>query len=496
MSSLRSYYLLDLTLIQEAAMEQCIIDDCSLLDIDSRSSDGATPLMIAAYHGRLDAFSVLIKRKSDPSLKNNNGWTLLHYSAQGGNEVIIEKLLSLGLDIDSRSSDGATPLMIAAYHGRLDAFSVLIKRKSDPSLTDNNGWTLLHYSAQGGNEVIIEKLLSLGLDIDSRSSDGATPLMIAAYHGRLDAFSVLIKRKSDPSLKNNNGETLLHYAGVGGNDAIIEKLLSLGLDIDSIKSNGATPLMIAALRGRLDSFSVLIERKSDPTLKNNKGWTLLHYAARGGNHVIIEKLLSLGLNIDSRRSDGATPLMIAVYHGRLDGFSVLIEKGSDPTLRDNNGWTLLHYAARSGNHVIIEKLQFLGLNIDSRRSDGATPLMIAACHGRLDAFSFLIEKGSDPTLKNYNGWTLLHYAVGGSNNVIIEKLLSLGLNIDSRSSNGATPLMIAARHGRLDAFSALIERKSDPTLKNNNGWTLLHHAAAGGNDIIIDKLLSLGLDID
>ena len=392
-------------------------------------------------------------------MKNNNRETLLHYAAQGDNDVIIEKLLSLGLDIDSRRSDGATPLMIAAFCGRLDAFSVLIERRSDPTLKSNNGDTLLHYAAQGGNDVIIEKLLSLGLDIDSRSSNGLMPLMIAAGKGRLDAFSVLIERKSGPTLKNNNRETLLHYAAQGDNGVIIEKLLSLGLDIDSRSSNGLTPLMVAAFCGRLDAFSVLIERRSDPTLKDSNGCTMLHYAAKGGNDVIIEKLLSLGLDIDSRSSNGETPLMIAAREGRLDAFSVLIERRSDPTFKSNNGDTLLHYAAEGGNDVIIEKLLSLGLDIDSRRSDGATPLMIAAFCGRLDAFSVLIERRSDPTLKSNNGDTLLHYAAQGDNGVIIEKLLSLGLDIDSRRSDGATPLMIAAFEGRLDAFRILIERK-------------------------------------
>ena len=114
--------------------------------------------MIAAFEGRLDAFSVFIERKSDLTLKNNIG---MGDAAMGGNNVIIVRLLSLGLDIDSRSTNGATPLMIAALCGRLDAFSVLIERKSDPTLKDNNGWTLLHYAAKDGNNVIIEKLLSL-----------------------------------------------------------------------------------------------------------------------------------------------------------------------------------------------------------------------------------------------------------------------------------------------------------------------------------------------
>ena len=127
-------------------------------------------------------------------MKNNNGETLLHYAAQDDNDVIIEKLLCLGLDIDSRSSKGATPLMIAACRGRLDAFSVLTERKSDPTLKNNNGETLLHYAAQGDNDVIIEKLLSLGLDIDSRRSDGLTPLRLATIQGNDKAANYFLKR--------------------------------------------------------------------------------------------------------------------------------------------------------------------------------------------------------------------------------------------------------------------------------------------------------------
>ena len=110
--------------------------------------------------------------------------------------------------------------------------------------------------------------------------------------------------------------TVLHRAAEGRNDEIIEKLLSLGLDIDSRRSAGTTPLMVAAVNGRLNAFNFLLERGSDPTLKNNNGMTVLHRAAEGRNDEIIEKLLSLGLDIDSRRSAGTTPLMVAAVNGR------------------------------------------------------------------------------------------------------------------------------------------------------------------------------------
>ena len=59
-------------------------------------------------------------------------------TALDGNDVIIEKLLSLALLVDSRNNHDLTPLMITAVNGRLDAFDFLIERRSsDPTLRDN-----------------------------------------------------------------------------------------------------------------------------------------------------------------------------------------------------------------------------------------------------------------------------------------------------------------------------------------------------------------------
>ena len=121
----------------------------------------------------------------------------------------------------------------------------------------------------------------------------------------------------------------------------------------------------------------------------------------------------------------------------------------------NEGETLLHAAARSGD---VDTLLAI-LEIDSRDSDGATPLMSAAVNGRLNAFNFLLERGSDLSLKDNEGWTVLHRAAHGDNDEIIEKLLSLGLVIDSRNSDGVTPLMIAAKKGRLNSFNFFRKRR-------------------------------------
>ena len=126
--------------------------------------------MYAALNGHEGSFQMLIQNGADPSLKVDNGYSLLHFAVQGRNTFIINKLISLGLDIDSRTNGGVTPLMAAAEQDKQNAFEILIQNGADPSLKIDNGCSLLHFAAQGGNTFIINKLLSLGLDIDSRTN--------------------------------------------------------------------------------------------------------------------------------------------------------------------------------------------------------------------------------------------------------------------------------------------------------------------------------------
>ena len=94
-------------------------------------------------------------------MKDNDGFSLLHFAAQGGNTSIINKLLSLGLDVDSRSSTGVTPLMTAALDGKKGAFETLLQRGADSSLKDSDGVYDLHFAAEGGDTFIITKLYHL-----------------------------------------------------------------------------------------------------------------------------------------------------------------------------------------------------------------------------------------------------------------------------------------------------------------------------------------------
>ena len=69
----------------------------------------------------------------------------------------------------------------------------------------------------------------------------------------------------------------------------------------------------------------------------------------------MQRLLGAGPEINQRDGDGATPLMHAALEGHEDVCRFLIEKGSDATVRDNDGWGLLKLAKSHPKIVALLK---------------------------------------------------------------------------------------------------------------------------------------------
>lgn len=126
--------------------------------------------------------------------------------ARSGSRPIIDKLFSLGLDIDPRNSSGATPLMSAAANGKLNA----LNNKSLRSDFEIQRWMeCVAQGCKGGSDVILAKLLSLELDVYTRNNYGSTPVMFAAVNGKFNASCFFSEKGSDLKLRNNDGWTIL-----------------------------------------------------------------------------------------------------------------------------------------------------------------------------------------------------------------------------------------------------------------------------------------------
>ena len=187
-----------------------------------------------------DVVKYLIDEGSRVNVKNRYGVSPLLLCAEGGNEALVELLVSVGADINmSPSGDLATEHILA-------------------------GQTPLYGAAKKGHFNICKFLIEKGAIIDAETMTGATPLYTAVEEGHFDIVKLLIENKANinkcPSgdwashLSINNQSPLL-LACIKNNTEIAEYLISNGANVNLVNDRGSSPLLAVCQYNNLSNFA-------------------------------------------------------------------------------------------------------------------------------------------------------------------------------------------------------------------------------------------------
>lgn len=185
----------------------------------------------------------------------------------------------------------------------------------------------------------------------------------------------------------------------------------------------------------------------------------------------------------------------AAYKGQVDALSWLQSLGVDIKCVDDEGQTLMHYAARGNSVTTMEWLKDQGFDIDGKASSGITPVIEAVYTNSLDSMKWLISNGIDLNKKIKNAPTLMMAAAQSDNKDLIKWLKEQGV-----SMSGA--MIGAARANNLFLMQWLKEQGADIDERDWNGktsvtWAALTHAGLGRNtDGTLRWLKEQGADIN
>lgn len=347
--------------------------------------------------------------------------------------------------------------------GNRDHALDMISEGTDVNALQSDGSSSLLYAIYQGDLELVTALVDAGAEVNHRNEYGASTMNEAAMLGDTDILNVLLENGADANLGNQEGEAPLMVVARAGNVAAAELLIEYGADIDAREQwGGQTATMWAAAQQQPEMLALLIEKGADIDMKstarlwdhtmmneprpkdmNNGGFSALHYAAREGCTECVRVLAQGGANLNAIDPDRVSPLNLALINMHFDTAMAFIEAGADVNQWDIFGRAPLYNAIDLNTMPVGGRPDIPSLDVTTG----------------IDVAKVLLEKGANPNmqLKMRPPYR----------NAVFDR------GSDGPLSNGATPLLRAARSADTEAVKLLLDSGALVDLPNANGHTPL-----------------------
>lgn len=186
-------------------------------------------------------------------------------------------------------------------------------------------------------------------------------------------------------------------AAESGNAEIVEMLLARGANMNA---------MSKSLCGEIPVFATIAERKRENPSRIRE--------------ILLAKITKM------EKAGGNMPIHWAAKNNRPAVVRMLLDKGVDVNVRNNNGQTPLHLAAkasRSWQHIAS-----LQIRVAEEKKERRRALYCAARQDAFETIKVLLEReGIDINIRDFDGKTPLGYAKGvGGDSDIAKKLQEQG----------------------------------------------------------------------
>jgi ankyrin repeat protein len=169
----------------------------------------------------------LLDKNVDINGKSRNDWTALMVAAAKGNTEMVQLLLKNGANVNVRNKTGQTPIIFAAHWGHIDIVKLLIDSGVDVNAQMDDGWTALIDAVNMDRLEVTKLLIEGGANVNMKSSEGWTALLAATLKNHVEIVKLLINRGADLNAKDVNNRSALRIAKSKGHTEITE-LLSNG----------------------------------------------------------------------------------------------------------------------------------------------------------------------------------------------------------------------------------------------------------------------------
>lgn len=480
-------------------------------DLDKQDQDGNTPLHLAIRCGHRDAAFRLIEFRTNLSIKNHKGQSVIDIALIHGRLKIAKKLhVQYGLRPSANILFDMVTEAVSTYRSLYtgdkgtfqnrneDIFECLdwlrLALKIPFNITDASGNTLLHYAViksdgfDNFSKPLIRKLVGYGygLDVRIKNKQGETPCDIAVKQINFEKTQLEASQKTLTTLNRqaeprpSTATNLFKYFKSPSKKPQEDQKTTAPFIFDSptktlqeIKFERKSEL--ESLEDKIKSIKNFFDEMSEII-----GMTELHILAKQGlEKEVAEYLLKHATKwnqIEAQDVNGNTALHLATYNNHKETILKLINLNARLDAKNNTGYTPIDIALIGGNLEIV-KIFYHRCQTNSLKFgpdpkilfDMITEIVYPSEPLPLDA-QIIKAKNSNIInclewlhiicklafdIKDDEGNTLLHYAAMKTEDFaefsipILKKLASIGLDINATNKDGKTPKDVALEQAKL-----------------------------------------------
>ncbi len=425
------------------------------------------------------------------------------------------------------TEQAATPVADAARKGDVASVRSLVKQGADASAPHADGMTPLHWAAERGDATMADVLIRAGANLAAETRLGQyTPLHLAARNGAADVVTALVKAGADVNTTTASGASAIHLAAGGGNAAAVTALVDGGADVNARDTvNGQSPLVFAVTGGHVAAMKALIARGAAVDLASTPINISQQQAIDRQGATLRRQIIAAATPPGQTPTAAAQQAAVAATRefyatGKLPpppGAAPAVGRGGapDPAVAaaaspaGAAGGGRGQFAGRGGTPaadgtglVVQDPLSVDGPAVSGTAKGGMTPLHFAARDGHAQAVTLLLDAGADINRKSADGNTPLLVALVNGQFDIAMQFIEKGAKVNLAGDGyGITPLWAAVntrwqprtrfpqpqemdyqKATYLDVMKALLEAGADPDVRvKGHPWYMVYSDCGNAN---------------
>jgi ankyrin repeat protein len=422
------------------------------ININQINADGNTVLHKETVLKNNELALLLMDFGANPTILDKEGKSFLFYCISEGikNISILQKVVLLGYDINSKNGQNKTLLMESINHylntpkdnveirtNHLEMIKELIHLGINVNALDNNSETLLFILVRHGNRELLHLFLETNkMDINHQNNKDETPLLIMVLNGikNADLIKLFLEKGANPDLLNEMGKSIVEilidiilysenrkplefeYEILLNEDAeyanVLETILrNYSININKLNSKGEPLFFESIVHFNFKLFKLLRTKDINLNLKDKDGNNIIFKLMEYNEKNLIKdkklylntlkSLINAGVDINAKNNEGLTALHIAIGEKCEYTIRLLLEMRADCFITDKQGRSVVHTCIWKNTTKYFKLIHHYNkeiVNIPDRY--GIRPINYAAFMGKKDLVIEMLDVGA--LLNNQN----------------------------------------------------------------------------------------------